>query len=389
MCHCQREHRQTQSTLQHSFKPISQSYPILSMPLPFRTNVQQMAGYVSGEQPQTDGWVKLNTNENPYPPSPKVVEAIQHAATGRLNVYPDPLARSFREAAAELFDVSPDWILPANGSDENLTILIRSFCDDDDVIAYPYPSYVLYETLAQIQRCQVTRLQLDDQFQWNTNDAARVRQAAKIVFVPNPNSPTGNRWSADQLAELTPDNGILVLDEAYGDFADEPHKGQLLKDDRFAKRMVVTRTLSKSYSLAGLRFGFSIADPELTAGMQKVKDSYNCDAIAIAAATAAINDQDWMLRNRERILKTRSRLATGLANLNFTVHPSETNFLWTTHTTGQHKAIYEGLKNRKFLVRFMQFDGADNVIDGLRITIGTDAEIDRFLEAVTEVVSAL
>lgn len=359
------------------------------MTIPFRTNVQQMSGYAPGEQPQDTGWVKLNTNENPYPPSPKVVEAIQNAATGRLNVYPDPHAGAFRKAAARLFDVSPDWILPANGSDENLTILIRAFCDDDDEIAYPYPSYVLYETLAQIQRCQVTRLQLDDGFQWAAAAAAAVRSSAKVVFVPNPNSPTGNRWSADQLAEITPDNGILVLDEAYGDFADEPHRGQLLKDPRFAKRMIVTRTLSKSYSLAGLRFGFSIADPELTSGMQKVKDSYNCDAIAIAAATAAIEDQDWMLQNRDRIIATRSRLAGELATLNFTVHPSQTNFLWTTHPSGQHREIYEGLKARKVLVRFMQFDGRNQVIDGLRITIGTDTEIDRFLEATAEVISQL
>lgn len=359
------------------------------MTIPFRKNVQQMAGYAPGEQPQETGWVKLNTNENPYPPSPKVVEAIQRAATGRLNVYPDPLARSFREAAAKLFDVSPDWILPANGSDENLTILIRSFCDDNDVIAYPYPSYVLYETLAQIQRCQVTRLQLNDDFQWNSAEATAVREAAKIVFVPNPNSPTGNRWTAEQLVELRPDSGILVLDEAYGDFADQPHAGELLKDDRFAKRMVVTRTLSKSYSLAGLRFGFSVADPLLTSGMQKVKDSYNCDAIAIAAATAAIEDQDWMLKNRERIIATRRRLATELLELGFTVHPSEANFLWTAHASTQHKAIYEGLKTRKVLVRYMQFDTAKGLMDGLRITIGTDPEVDRFLEAAAEVVAAL
>lgn len=359
------------------------------MTIPFRTNVQQLVGYAPGEQPQETGWVKLNTNENPYPPSPKVVEAIQNAATGRLNVYPDPYAGSFRKAAARLFDVSPDWILPANGSDENLTILIRSFCDDDDEIAYPYPSYVLYETLAQIQRCQVTRLQLNDDFQWDASAASAVRTSAKIMFVPNPNSPTGNGWSADQLAGVIPDNGVLVLDEAYGDFADEPHRGQLLHDPRFAKRMIVTRTLSKSYSLAGLRFGFSIADPELTSGMQKVKDSYNCDAIAIAAATAAIEDQDWMLQNRDRIIATRNRLNRELTTLGFTVHPSQTNFLWTTHPSGQHRQIFEGLKARKFLVRFMQFDGPTQAIDGLRITIGTDTEIDRFLEAITEAVGQL
>ncbi|MEZ6125978.1 MAG: histidinol-phosphate transaminase [Planctomycetaceae bacterium] len=359
------------------------------MTIPFRTNIRQMAGYVPGEQPQETGWTKLNTNENPYPPSPKVVEAIRQAASGRLNVYPDPLARRFREAAAKVFDVSPDWILPANGSDENLTIVIRSFCDDNDVIAYPYPSYVLYESLAEIQRCQVTRLLLDDQFQWDAQDARGVADTAKLVFVPNPNSPTGNLWSADQLAQIVPNNGMLILDEAYADFADVPHRAQLLHDDRFRQRMIITRTLSKSYSLAGLRFGFSIADPEITQGMHKVKDSYNCDAIAIAAATAAIEDQDWMLQNRARIIATRTRMAAELQTLGMQVFPSQANFVWTQHASERHRDIYEGLKSRKVLVRFMQFPDPRRSTNGLRITVGTDAEVDRFLEAASEVLKDL
>ncbi len=364
----------------------------LNMTLPFRNAIQQMGGYVPGEQPQTTGWIKLNTNENPYPPSPKVVEAIRNAATGRLNIYPDSTASSFRKAAAALFDVDPDWILPANGSDENLTILMRSFCDPGDSIVYPYPSYVLYESLAQIQGCEVHRLRLNFELKWNAEEAAALCSKATLCFVPNPNSPTGNCWTADELEQLIPEKGLLILDEAYGDFADTPHRGELLKQTRFQQRMIVTRTLSKSYSLAGLRFGFSIADAELTAGMQKVKDSYNCDAIAIAAATAAIEDQDWMLQNRERILNTRQRLADELKQLGFEVTPSQANFLWTTHSTGQHKVIYEGLKQKKILVRYMQFPGAaddGSTIEGLRITIGTDEEVNQLLDALKAVVAEL
>ena len=348
-----------------------------------------MTGYVPGEQPQGGDWVKLNTNENPYLPSPAVVEAIQQAATTRLNVYPDSLATRFREVAAELFRVSPDWILPANGSDENLTILMRSFCDAGDSVVYPYPSYVLYETLAQIQGCSVQRLPLGEQFKWDPELASEMRDRAKIAFVPNPNSPTGNLWSADELDQLAPARGIVVLDEAYGDFADQPHKGELLRDTRFEDRMVITRTLSKSYSLAGIRFGFSIANPELTAGMQKVKDSYNCDTIAIAAATAALEDQAWMVANRARVLATRTRLAEVLPALGFEVSPSQTNFLWTKHASGNHRAIYESLKRQKVLVRFMQFDlpTGDGKMDGLRITVGTDEQVDRFLDAVGMAVS--
>lgn len=358
----------------------------------FRDNIAQMGGYVPGEQPQGGGWIKLNTNENPYPPSPRVVEAIQHAATGRLNVYPDPRATAFRQAAADLFQVEPDWILPANGSDENLTILVRSFCDEDDYLVYPYPSYVLYESLAQIQGCQVRRLKLNADFKWNPVEAAEVCAGAAMSVVPSPNSPTGNRWSADELHQVLPKHGILVLDEAYGDFADEPHRAELLKDDRFAGRMVVTRTFSKSYSLAGIRFGFAIADPELIGGMQKVKDSYNCDAIAIAAATAALLDQDWMLANRAKILATRQRLSQELPSLGFHVAPSQANFVWTTHESGRHRDLYEKLKAERILVRFMQFPDAGpagEIVDGLRITIGTDQEIDRLLEVLQTIIQGL
>ena len=156
--------------------------------------------------------------------------------------------------------------------------------------------------------------------------------------------------------------------------------------------MIVTRTFSKSYSLAGIRFGFAVAHPDLIRGMQKVKDSYNCDTVAIAAATAALEDQDWMLQNRARILATRERLAAALPTFGFLVHPSEANFLWTTHATGQHKEIYEQLKARKILVRYMRFPDAlpdGGTLDGLRITIGTDAEIDRVLEIMGDVTNSL
>jgi len=351
-----------------------------------------MAGYAPGEQPQDTGWIKLNTNENPYPPSPSVVDAIQSAATSRLNVYPDASGTPFRKAAAELFNLDPDWILPANGSDENLTIIVRTICDAGDLIAYPYPSYVLYEELARIQDCPIERLPLDHQWAWATDDASSLRSRARLFFVPNPNSPTGNVWSAESLVQLLPDNGLLVLDEAYADFMGTPHRGELLHDERFDHRLIMTRTLSKSYSLAGLRFGFSVAHPDLTSQMLKVKDSYNCDAIAIAAATAAIQDQDWMLANRARILATRSRLAGLLGKLGFTAHDSEANFIWTQHESGQHQVIYERLKDRRILVRYMNFRGAGSDgqdIDGLRITVGTDDEIDQFVAALRDCLSTL
>ena len=354
-----------------------------------RPAVDRIEGYAPGEQPQVSGWIKLNTNENPYPPSPRVVEAISAAAQGRLNVYPDPLATRFRQLAADLFNVDSDWVLPANGSDENLTILVRTFVDSDDLITFPYPSYILYETLADIQGARHERLLLNPDWSWDTDRVRPQIDRSRLVFVPDPNSPSGNFWSHTQIEQLVPPNGVLVLDEAYGDFCDEPHRGEILQSD-VGGRIVVTRTLSKSYSLAGIRFGYAVAHPDLISGMRKVKDSYNCNTLSLAAAVAALEDQDWMHANTDRIRATRTRLATALGGLGFEVVDSQANFVWATHPTHSHHRLFEALKIGRILIRYMKFPevigGAD--LDGLRITIGTDAEIDACLTAIAEIVGA-
>lgn len=382
----------------------------------FRPNVDRLHAYVPGEQPQESGWVKLNTNENPYPPAPGVIEAIERTARHRLNVYPDPLGTSFRKAAAELFGLDPDWILPANGSDENLTLLIRAFADPQDLIAYPYPSYILYETLAEIQGARHARLCLNADWSWDLRRNKPLIEQTRLLFVPNPNSPSGNRWNDETILSLVPPRGVLVLDEAYGDFADEPHRMQLLAagvsspsageanesiglgtrppGDLAERRIVVTRTLSKSYSLAGVRFGFAVAHPDLIAGMRKVKDSYNCDSLSLAAAEAALRDQPWMLANRARIIATRGRLQTALDELGFNVVPSQANFVWCTHPERSHQELYQDLKVRKVLIRYMRFPQAvtptdtnpDGLLDGLRITVGTNQDIDTLLSVLRELV---
>jgi histidinol-phosphate aminotransferase len=355
----------------------------------FRPNIDRIEGYIPGEQPQETGWIKLNTNENPYPPSPRVVEALVQAARGRLNIYPDPLATPFRRAAAAVFGVDPDWILPANGSDENLTLILRSFVDPHDLVAYPYPSYILYETLADIQGGQHQRLLLRPDWSWDLAAARQVTSRAKLVLIPNPNSPSGNRWSDDEILSLVPPNGILVLDEAYGDFADQPHRAELLRRPG-AERVIITRSFSKSFSLAGLRLGFAIARPELILGMIKVKDSYNCDTLSLAGGLAAISDLATMETNVAAVRQTRGRLAAGLTKLGFDVVPSQANFVWCTHPTGRHKEIYEALKGRKILVRFMKFPevpyAPEGLLNGLRITVGTDAEIDSLLRELASIV---
>ena len=248
----------------------------------FRPELDRMAGYMPGEQPQDGGWVKLNTNENPYPPSPRVVEALTAAAQGKLNLYPDPHGTAFRKAASAALHLDPDWILPGNGSDEILTILTRSFTGPSDQIAYPYPSYILYETLADLQGVRHERLLLEPDWSWNFDRIGKTIEQSKLIFVPNPNSPSGNRWPFDDLLALVPKRGMLVLDEAYGDFADHPHQCELLNSTA-GRQIVVTRTFSKSYSLAGVRFGFAVAHPDTIAGLRKMKDSYNCDSLSLAA----------------------------------------------------------------------------------------------------------
>jgi histidinol-phosphate aminotransferase len=336
-----------------------------------RPNIRAMAGYTPGEQPQVDGIIKLNTNENPYPPSPHVIASIGELLRGdRLRKYPDPSGLAFRRVASKLFGVDPDAILIGNGSDDILTILTRAFVPTDGLIVSPSPSYLLYATLADIQGARFEAVPFAPNWQlprpWPKPDA-------HLTLVANPNSPTGTTVSNAELERLASElRGPLVVDEAYVDFADA-HAISLTR----LPNVIVTRTLSKSYSLAGLRFGFAIASPELVRELIKVKDSYNCDALSLAGAQAALEDQAYLAETRSKIIATRTRLTRELAKLGFDVLPSQANFVWATRSDRAVKPIFEELKKRKILVRYMNYPGHG---DGLRISVGSDAEIDRLLD---------
>jgi histidinol-phosphate aminotransferase len=342
-----------------------------------RPDIAALAGYVPGEQPQGGKWIKLNTNENPYAPSPAVARALAATAAGRtLAKYPDPLATVFRLRAAEVLGVDPDWIICGNGSDDLLTILVRSFVGAGECLRMPYPSYILYRTLAGIQgaACDEFHYKRD----WSLADGfAAPRTAAgdsvKLAIIANPNSPSGTLLPPARIRELADRLPCaLVVDEAYGDFADA-HCLDLVKEN---DRVIVTRSFSKSYALAGLRFGFAVAQPHVVEQLLKVKDSYNCDALSIAAATAAIDDQAWLADNRAKIIATRRRLTDAMRSLGYDAVESQANFVWCTHPERPHKPVYEALKAQGILIRFMHYAGWG---DGLRITVGTDAEIDAFL----------
>ncbi len=343
-----------------------------------RPNIRAMAGYLPGEQLNDPDIIKLNTNENPYPPSPQVFEAIRATLTSNsLRKYPQPLGDRFREAASRVLGVGSDSILIGNGSDDILTILTRAFVPEGGLIASPTPSYILYKSLAEIQGARFEAMRFGENWtlpgRWPD---------AHLTFLPNPNSPSGTVVSASMIQSLA--SAIaprpLVLDEAYADFAE--WNGITLLPD--VPNLVVTRTLSKSYSLAGIRFGFAVARQDVIRELVKVKDSYNCDVLSLAAATAAIEDQDYFRAVRAKIIATRYRMATELAILGFDVTPSHANFLWCRRADRDVKPIYEELKRRKILVRFMNYPAGpigtpEGPHAGLRISVGTDAEIDRLL----------
>lgn len=343
-----------------------------------RPNVRAMTGYVPGEQPLDTHFIKLNTNENPYPPSPKVLEAIQSALAGEnsLRKYPDPLGTMFRRTAGRVLGVDPDAILIGNGSDDILTILTRAFVMEKGLVVSPTPSYILYRTLAELQAARYQTIPYSPD--WRLPDPWPIAKA-DLMFIANPNSPSGTSVKLLELEHLAAQlQGPLVIDEAYVDFAEE-HALSLAGK----KNVIVTRSLSKSYSLAGIRFGYAVADPALVREFIKVKDSYNCDAISLVAATAALEDQDYLQRTRARILATRDRLIQELPKLGFQICPSQANFLWAQHPALAAQRIFDELKNRKILVRYMSYEGYG---DGLRISVGTDADIDRLLAELKAIV---
>lgn len=338
----------------------------------FLGHIDQMAGYVPGEQPRDGGFIKLNTNENPYPPSPRVAEAIAEALGERLRLYPDPVGTAFRKVAADLHGVEPGMILAGNGSDDLLTILTRAFVGPGDTVAYPTPSYILYQTLAEIQGARAVEVPFEAD--WSLGPSGFERAGARLAFVANPNSPSGTMLPPDQLAAIACRIDCpLVVDEAYVDFAEGDAVGLVAAHPN----LIVLRTLSKGYSLAGLRLGYLIARPEMVAGLIKVKDSYNCDTLSLVGGTAALEDRDYLAGTTARIKATRRRLTEAMRGLGYHVPESRANFAWCT---GGPPAVatYEALKARRILVRLMRYPGQP---DGLRITVGTDEEIDRLLEA--------
>jgi len=331
-----------------------------------------MTGYVPGEQPSGGKFIKLNTNENPYPCSPKVKAAIGHVCQAGLQRYPDPLATAFRVRAGQWLGVDPDWILCGNGSDDILTLVTRAFVNSGDVVRFSNPSYVLYKTLAAIQgaACDVVDFRND----WTLPRVfAAPADRLRLAYLANPNSPSGTVLAPEEVERIADALPCpLLVDEAYADFAETNCLKLVAKNEK----IMVSRTLSKSYALAGLRFGFVVAQPQVIRELAKVKDSYNCDSLSIAGATAAIDDRPWFDQTRTAILATRTRLTEKLRKLGFACVDSQANFVWCQPADGASESLYERLKADGVLVRYLNYEGWG---DGLRITVGTDEQIDALM----------
>jgi histidinol-phosphate aminotransferase len=333
-----------------------------------------MTGYVPGEQPAPgERVIKLNTNENPYPPSPAAMAVLRELDPDRLRRYPDPVSTPVREAAARALGVPAEWVIVGNGSDDVLGMLFRACAGPGRPVAYAMPTYVYYRTLAAIVEAEVIEADFDEDYRLPA-DALADADAA-LTFVANPNSPSGTLTPTAELAALAERlTGLLIVDEAYTDFAEE-NALSLVADH---PNVVILRTLSKGYSLAGLRVGFGIARPELLPHLVKVKDHYNLSAAACAVAAAALADQDHMLANAERVKASRARLAERLTRLGWRVWPSQANFLLARPPAGEAKEVYGRLKARGILVRYFDQPRLD---DKLRITVGTEEENDSLIRA--------
>lgn len=344
----------------------------------FRDNIEKAVGYIPGLQPDKLDIVKLNTNENPYPPSPAVLEVIRNISQEQIRRYPQPRANSFRTAASQVFKTAAENIICTNGGDELLSIAVRAFCDRNRPLAYPVPSYSLYPILAELHNCPTREIAFDEEYNL---PAKLAKTDAALTIVCNPNAPSGSFISPDELASLADEvSGVLLIDEAYVDFAEENCLGLPAELDN----VIILRSMSKGYSLAGIRFGYAFARRELIEGLLKLKDSYNVDAVALEAATAAVRDQVYFRDTIEKVKSQRTRLTAELRKLGFDVLDSQANFLLAKCKGRDAMEVYEKLVKRGIYVRYFAYP---KLKDKLRITVGTPQQNDKLICALKEILS--
>jgi histidinol-phosphate aminotransferase len=360
-----------------------------------RPLVRKLYPYVPGEQPKIKGLVKLNTNENPYPPSPKVLAAIKKAVDDRLRLYPNPTAQALREKLAAFHRCRPENIIIGNGSDELLAMAARCFVeprsgrkdDSRSLVQYFTPSYSLYPVLAEIHGAATNAVPLNDDF--SMASVAQLKHgklwnfSAALTFVTTPNAPSGRSYNRKQLENLCrAQNGVVVLDEAYVDFADENALDLALKFDH----VLVARTFSKAYSLCFQRIGYFVGSPELIAALDKIRDSYNVNGLGQIAALATLDDLAYYRGNFARIIATRERLRRELTHLGFQVLPSQTNFILVKPPGRPAQEWMTWLREKRILVRWFNHEP---IQDYLRITVGTAEDARILIKAVADILHGI
>jgi histidinol-phosphate aminotransferase len=343
-----------------------------------RDNVAALHAYVPGEQPQEPGWVKLNTNENPFT-HPAIAESVAEAATSALRLYPDPLCVDLRRALSARYGIAPEQIICGNGSDELLTLAVRVAAGEGDRIAFPDPSYSLYETLAQIQNAFPVAVPLGPD--WELPVERLAAAGARLTLVANPNAPTGTPYPLavidDLAARLT---GLLVVDEAYVDFGGQTALPLIAQREN----VLVLRTMSKAFGLAGVRLGYAFGSAAIVEALYKIKDSYNVDRLTQVAGIAALGVYEAAQANNREITARRERIAQTLRErFGWRVWPSATNFMLVDTSPLPARDVYAGLKERRVLVRYFSRPRLDTC---LRVTVGAEEEMQTFVQVLEQLV---
>jgi histidinol-phosphate aminotransferase len=335
--------------------------------------IHRLSPYLPGEQPKQDGVIKLNTNENPYGPSPRVLAAIA-SATDRLRLYPDPRASLLCETIARRYDVAPEQVFVGNGSDEVLAHTVQALLKHDAPLLFPDITYGFYPVYCGLYGVRYEEVPLDATMSVQIAD---YRRPCSAIVLPNPNAPTGIGLPRDAIEALVTDHPdqLVVIDEAYVDFGAESAVSLLARHDN----LLIVQTLSKSRALAGLRVGFAIGQRPLIEALERVKGSFNSyplDCLAIAGAVAAIEDDEWFQKTRQRIIASRQTLVHGLAELGFEILPSLANFVFARHRRHSGAHLAARLRERGVLVRHFQ---KPRIEDFLRITVGTEDQCSRLI----------
>ncbi|TWD54572.1 histidinol-phosphate aminotransferase [Agrobacterium vitis] len=342
--------------------------------------VRTLTPYVAGEQPAISTLIKLNTNENPYGPSPHALAAMREAVGDGLRLYPDPSGLPLRTVIAETHGLEPDQVFVGNGSDEVLAHTFQALLNHDAPLLFPDISYSFYPTYCRLYGIAYRNVPLDEVMRVNIAD---YRQDCGAIILPNPNAPTGIALPLGEIETLVRDHPdqVVVIDEAYVDFGAESAVSLI----KTCPNLLVVQTFSKSRGLAGLRVGFAMGQRHLIEALERVKDSFNSyplDRLALAGAVASWQDRDWFERHRDLLVNSRERLAIGLRDLGFQVLPSSANFVFARHPDKSGLELLHALRERSILVR--RFAG-ERIENYLRISIGTDAECDKLLAALAEI----